>query len=243
MRKDGEEACGVYDGKGGEFYLNSRSVGSFFNDCLTTPVLRKFLKEKIEGKSVLDVGCGFGRDLFWCLDNGAKEVVGIDLSRYFVNVACSKRKVGNFSILNLSAYDVCKLGKKFDLIYSNMAFDQIEDLGGVLKSLGNVLRDEGRVFFTASHPVASASRSFKEPLRYFSKGKYYFHPKSHSSEIPYYMRSFQDYFKIFSEAGFFVEDIYEPAPSGEFKEKYSKEWDFFSRAPLVVAFSLRRIVK
>lgn len=44
----------------------------------TTERLDKFDLNDIKGKTVLDIGCNDGSLLFWALDNGAKEVFGVD---------------------------------------------------------------------------------------------------------------------------------------------------------------------
>ncbi|MDK2966042.1 MAG: hypothetical protein PWP53_1654 [Lacrimispora sp.] len=48
--------------------------------CLAPTETELKLFPDLDGKKVLDIGCGSGHSLKWCGDNGASELWGIDLS-------------------------------------------------------------------------------------------------------------------------------------------------------------------
>jgi ubiquinone/menaquinone biosynthesis C-methylase UbiE len=53
--------------------------------------LKKMLPN-FEGKRVLDLGCGFGWHCRFAIENGAKSVVGVDISEKMLNEAKHKTK-------------------------------------------------------------------------------------------------------------------------------------------------------
>jgi 2-polyprenyl-3-methyl-5-hydroxy-6-metoxy-1,4-benzoquinol methylase len=63
--------------------------------------------ESFKGKTVMDVGCGMGRNPYWYLQAGAKEVVGIDADDG--SLAAAKRNLAPFAnarVEKVSAYDL-----------------------------------------------------------------------------------------------------------------------------------------
>jgi tRNA (mo5U34)-methyltransferase len=79
---------------------------------------KKVVPEDLTGKSVLDIGCNAG---FYCLEmkrRGAERVVGIDEDpRYLAQAELAAEVMGlDIEYLQLSAYDVAKLGQRFDLV-------------------------------------------------------------------------------------------------------------------------------
>ncbi len=75
----------------------------------------------LEGKSILDVGCGFGDILPFISDNANKfDYVGIDLVPDFVNIARSKHPKYSFLV---GDYFKKPLAKKFDVVVCSGALN------------------------------------------------------------------------------------------------------------------------
>lgn len=69
--------------------------------------------------SILDIGCGNGRDAFYFCDNLACKVLGIDISRDAVNIAkarASKAKIKNVEF-QCRSYTELKAGK-YDIVFT-----------------------------------------------------------------------------------------------------------------------------
>ena len=81
----------------------------FGNDYSDTPYIDIFLNY-LDGKKVLDIGCGVGNLTKYILDKGF-NVDGIDLSEEMLNIA--KSKYDNINFLQMNMKDII-LDKKYD---------------------------------------------------------------------------------------------------------------------------------
>ena len=88
----------------------------------------KPLFPSLEGKSVLDLGCGYGWHCKFAEEQGATKILGIDLSKKMIEEA-QKRNSGNqieYRISGLEEYDYPE--NEWDCVISNLALHYIEDI-------------------------------------------------------------------------------------------------------------------
>lgn len=78
-----------------------------------------------KGKSVLDVGTGFGVGAEFIARNGAEKVLGIDHNSKLIKQILESNKCKNLSFEYLDVLELYKIDKKFDVI---LAFEVIEHL-------------------------------------------------------------------------------------------------------------------
>jgi tRNA (mo5U34)-methyltransferase len=76
------------------------------------------IPERLDGKTVLDIGCNAGFYSMEMKRRGAERVVGIDSDERFLAQARFAAEVKGYDIefKNLTVYDVAQLGEKFDLV-------------------------------------------------------------------------------------------------------------------------------
>lgn len=67
-------------------YRELRSNDNCLNDLLEQPAMKKLLPD-LQGKTVLDIGCGYGHNCLDFIKRGAKKVIGIDISEKMLDVA------------------------------------------------------------------------------------------------------------------------------------------------------------
>lgn len=110
----------------------------------------------LAGKDVLDLGCGYGWHCRYAADQGARTVLGIDLSEKMI--AEAKRRNSGKSI----TYRVCGLeaygypGERWDCVVSNLVLHYIADLDEVYRNVHRTLRPGGTFLFNIEHPVFTA---------------------------------------------------------------------------------------
>lgn len=107
----------------------------------------------LQGKSFLDLGCGYGWHCKFAEEQGASRILGIDLSRKMIEEA--RKRNGSDKII----YRVCGINEyeypenEWDCIVSNLVLHYIEDLEPVFQKVFGSLKSEGIFLFNMEHPV------------------------------------------------------------------------------------------
>jgi SAM-dependent methyltransferase len=127
--------------------LKYRLVG--FPD-LDNPVLNAALKHfgNVEGKRVLDLGCGNGAASLFFAQHGAK-VVSVDYSDVAIrNLAefCQSQNIDTITPVQLAAQDIPSLGS-VDFVYGSMILHHIEPFHEFATILRSTIRPGGKAFF------------------------------------------------------------------------------------------------
>ncbi len=109
----------------------------------------------LEGKSVVDLGCGFGWFSRWAADNGAARVVGIDVSEAMLDEARQHDRT-NIEYRQADLEDAPLEPAAFDLAYSALALHYVERLPRLIRRIRDALRPGGTFVATVEHPIFSA---------------------------------------------------------------------------------------
>lgn len=120
----------------------------------------------LEGKKVLDLGCGDGFDLTQMKLRGA-EIYGIDSSEEMVKIATGKNpegivKVGCFENIPFPA-------NFFDLVISKWAFQTSADIDPIYQEINRVLKSNGQLIYLSGHPIRQFIEKKQKSKNYFKK--------------------------------------------------------------------------
>ena len=116
----------------------------------------KLLFPPLNGKAVLDLGCGYGWHCKFASTEGAKKILGLDLSRKMIEKA-QKLNMGpriEYQICGLQEYEYPE--NKWDVVISNLALHYIEDLEEIFQKVYRTLKPGGIFLFNIEHPVFTA---------------------------------------------------------------------------------------
>ena len=110
----------------------------------------------LAGKTVLDLGCGYGWHCKYAAEQGAASVLGIDLSEKMIAEAEKKNtdKVITYRICGVEEYGYPE--ETFDCVISNLALHYIEDLEPVYRKIFRTLKKNGVFLLNIEHPVFTA---------------------------------------------------------------------------------------
>lgn len=110
----------------------------------------------LEGRDVLDLGCGYGWHSKYASEQGAKRVLGIDLSEKMIAEAKRRNPAPNvtYEVCRLEDYDYPK--DSYDLVISNLVLHYVADLGAVFAKVYQTLKDGGVFLFNIEHPTFTA---------------------------------------------------------------------------------------
>lgn len=118
------------------------------------PALRAMLPA-LGGLRVVDLGCGFGWFCRWARDQGAAEVLGLDVSERMLARAAAASGPGiRYRRMDLEALDLPDAG--FDLAYSSLALHYVEDAAALTAKLHRALAPGGHLVLSTEHPIFMA---------------------------------------------------------------------------------------
>lgn len=116
------------------------------------PALQAMLPP-LGGKRVLDLGCGYGWFCRVAREQGAAEVLGIDLSARMLARAAEltrdegiRYRQGDLNGLELPA-------ESFDLVYSSLALHYLPELAPLFETVYHSLAAGGSLVFSVEHPI------------------------------------------------------------------------------------------
>lgn len=107
----------------------------------------------IQGKAILDLGCGYGWHCKFCEDQGAEKILGLDLSSRMIEEA-KKRNSGQkieYQVCGINEFDY--VANEWDVVISNLALHYIQDLDQVYRNVYKTLKPNGVFLFNIEHPV------------------------------------------------------------------------------------------
>ncbi len=119
--------------------------------CGTPSLFSQFALKFMEtGKSLLDIGCGNGRDSIFFASNGLK-VIGIDASNVAIENLLAKGNMGNVSFLCDDFVTSALYRRKFDYCYSRFSIHAVtlNQQETLLKNIYDCLNDQGKLFVEA----------------------------------------------------------------------------------------------
>jgi SAM-dependent methyltransferase len=119
------------------------------------PTLRDMLPS-LQGRRVLDLGCGFGAFARWACEAGATHVLGIDLSERMLERARSLTTDAAVEYRKADIETLVLRGASFDVVYSSLALHYIEDFATVCAVVRQLLVPSGAFVFSVEHPILTA---------------------------------------------------------------------------------------
>jgi SAM-dependent methyltransferase len=185
----------------------------------------------VRGRRVLDVGCAAGALSEALVDRGA-DVLGIDASR--VMIAIAERRLGErarFRVADLRApLDFVPTGS-IDVVTASLVMHYLEDWGPALREIHRALAPDGRMVLSIHHPG--------EDWRWFDRPDYFatepvtdhFPTAAGPAEVHFFRRPLGAVFAAVRDACFWVDELAEPMPLPEVRDRDPRVWTLLTTAP------------
>jgi SAM-dependent methyltransferase len=119
------------------------------------PALRALLPD-LRGRTVLDLGCGYGWFCRWAESRSAARVLGIDVSEKMLARARADTPGGAIAYERADLESVALERRAFDLVYSALALHYVADLGRLVAEIAGALTPGGRLVVSVEHPIYTA---------------------------------------------------------------------------------------
>ena len=224
-------------------YIHKRNRGNAPNELIEKPIIEALLGN-VQGKEILDLGCGdgiFGKEL---LDKGAKYYYGIDGSVNMTKLANKNLNGCNATIAKQAIESFQFKEKIFDLILSRLVFHYIEHIDELLAKIESCLRKNGEFICSMEHPIiTSCYESYhnnSKRMNWVVDNYFYSGERINTwidKDVVKYHKTIEEYFKAFKSANFEVSEIRESKPLlVNFKEK--SEFERRMKIPLFIIFKL-----
>jgi SAM-dependent methyltransferase len=181
----------------------------------------------VEGKRVLDAGCGTGQYTGWLLDQGA-AVVGVDASEEML--AHAAERVGDRAELhraNLAEPLDFAADGEFDGVVSALVLGYVADWRATFAEFKRVLQPGGFVVFSVKHPLDEFPLDDDES--YFETER---RTKEWDVDVPYYRRPLSEMIDPLLENGFRLDALSEPQPTEAFREAWPERYETESKRPV-----------
>lgn len=187
------------------------------NAYLERPAIRALVPD-IRGGRVLDAGCGSGVNLQWLIDQGAREVVGIDASAKMIEIA-ARENVPNSTLLVVDMSQPLDMlaTDSFDLVLSSLVVHYIEDQQALFAEIARILRPGGRFVFSTHHPQSDFNW---HPGNYFETVFVTDQWRGFADkpiEVSFYRRPLSAITEALTSAGFIIERLTEPQPTDDYR--------------------------
>lgn len=213
-----------------EGYKKIRENEANANNLFEIPALFSLLPD-LNGKRVLDLGCGFGEHCKRFVECGAEKVVGIDISEKMLKVAREENSDPKITYLNMPMEDISTLQETFDVVISSLAFHYVEDFEAVIRTVYELLSEDGVFVFSQENPICTCHSGGNRWTRDENGNKLHMNLANYGIEgeresvwfvdnVKKYHRTFSTIVNTLIEAGFSIEKMIEPLPTEELLEKY-----------------------
>jgi len=225
----------------------ARSIGGL-KSAGEWPVFQQLLPD-LTAKRVLDLGCGYGWHCRYAVDQGARAVVGVDLSAKMLAKAQEINAAPAIEYHRGAIEDLDFPTQSFDVVLSSLAFHYVARFDLVAQKVHDLLVPGGAFVFSAEHPIFTARAG--QDWYYGEQGERLHWPVDdyqqegirHSQwladDVIKYHRTVESYVNTVITAGFRLDRLAEPAPSPQALAEHP-EWIDETRRPIFLLIAATR---
>ncbi len=186
---------------------------------------------ELDGKRVLDAGCGPGVYTESLLERGA-VVTSIDVSDRMIELA--RQRLGPEADLQLvdltQPLDMFR-DREFDFVNAPLCLDYIDDWRSLFCEFKRILKPDGQFQFSCGHPAFDAE--YFETEDYFSVERVECTWTGFGKNVvmPSYRRPLQEVLMPLIDSGFQIEQVVEPQPTDQFRQADLKRFNALMHRP------------
>ena len=235
----------------------SRTEPSIVSDFTGRPSTIELCGD-VEGKEILDLGCGEGYCSRILAKKKPAKITGIDISEEMINRALERESSENLGISYLceNAADYQFQEKSYDLILGMFIFNYVplQVMRDILSNVHSSLKENGEMVFAVPHPSLAFIRKENSAPFYFDQGELnYFSAKDIELEgkiwrrsgealnVRSYHKTFEDYVSAINDAGFSkIIEMKELYVTDDILKVDPKFFEELVGVPLHVAFKIKK---
>jgi len=193
----------------------------------------------VEGKRVLDIGCGPGLYAAWLIEHGA-QVVGFDISTEMVELA--RKRVGDRALFyqhDISQPFPFAPDASFDIAIAPLMIHYVTVRVAALREVARVLTTDGCLIVSTQHPFVDWKRHGGSYFTTELVQDTWFKSRQ-AVQMPFWRVSLTTLCDEFSQAGFFIDQLLEPQPVPKAAEIDPGAYSHLMEQPSFITFRLRK---
>lgn len=209
--------------------------------------LQKILPD-FHGKTVLDLGCGYGWHCKYAVDNGAGYVLGTDISHKMLETAKEINSAPQIDYRRIAMEDLNFSDNTFDVVLSSLAFHYVKDFEPLIQNISKWIKKGGEFVFSVEHPVFTAYGTqdwyydAEGNILHFPVDNYYYEGRRKAvflgEQVIKYHRTLTTYLNTLLQNGFELRHIIEPQPPEEMMDIEGMKDEM--RRPMMLLVSAKR---
>ena len=178
-----------------------------------------------QGKSVLDLGCGYGWHCRYAAEHNAARVLGTDISEKMLSTARRINAAPQIEYRRAAMEDLQFAAGTFDVVLSSLALHYVKDFAPLVANIFDWLRPDGSFVFSVEHPVFTAYGTQDwyydqdGKILHFPVDNYYYEGQREAiflgEKVIKYHRTLTSYLNTLLCSGFVLEHVIEPQPPAE----------------------------
>jgi ubiquinone/menaquinone biosynthesis C-methylase UbiE len=207
--------------------IDTKAHNAFYERPATISLL-----PDVNGRRVLDAGCGPGKYAEILVERGA-EVLGIDVSPSMVKLATERLgDRASFIVADMAEpLDFLQAGS-FDVILAPLSLDYVENWTPVFHEFSRVLRPRGLFIFSITHPAADMAEDICENYFQVEPVVEVWTGFGNPPATVHRFRHPLGYtISTLLDGGFTLDQVLEPVPTGEFADVLPEDYALLSRRP------------
>ena len=182
----------------------------------------------VAGESVVEFGCGTGRNLLALRRSGAARLIGLDLSPGMLGAARASGAADGLFLHDMAARSPLDSGSADHALFC-LSLEHVADLRPPLEEAMRLLRPGGRITIVEIHPFLSLAGA-----------KAHFRLGEEEIHMPTFPHRFADYLNAFAAIGARVDSCREWRPCDIAGPVPAKALKRGPETPIVVSFALSR---
>ena len=209
------------------------------NELFVKPSLFSMMPP-MEGKTVIDLGCGYGEHCMEYIQKGAASVVGIDISEKMLAVAKAENNHPKITYLQMPMEKISCIKEKFDMVTSSLALHYVEDYQTLVHDIHELLKDGGVFVFSQVHPLNTCFSGGDRWTRDENGRKLFANIANYGIEkewestwiidhVKKYHRMLSTVINTLIDNGFTIEKIVEPIPTADFLQMHPEYDDLLHK--------------
>jgi len=176
----------------------------------------------VQDKRLLDLGCGFGWHCRYAQEQGARKIIGIDLSEKMLERARATTHTPDIEYRRCAIEDIDFPVNQFDVVISSLALHYVEQFDLVCRKVHHCLAPNGTFLFSVEHPIFTTLAA--QSWFYGQAGERLHWPVDNyqqegrrqtnwlTENVIKYHRTIATYVNTLIDSGFLIKRLEEPKP-------------------------------